>query len=91
MALFRKTKKEEVKETHTNGKVLRGVVTSDKMKDTITVEVLRYFKHGKIGKFIKRKKKYHAHDEGNTFNIGDKVEIKECKPISKTKHFTVVK
>lgn len=73
------------------GKTLQGVVVSDKMKDTIVVEVLRYFKHPKIGKFIKRKKKYHVHDAGNTKKIGDKVEIKETKPISKTKHFTVLK
>lgn len=87
---FKKDKNKE-EETEGNGKILSGVVTSDKMQDTIVVEVLRYFKHPKIGKFIKRKKKYHAHDAGNTFSIGDKVEIRECRPISKTKSFTVVK
>ena len=75
----------------TNGKVLQGVVVSDKMKDSIVVEVLRYFKHPKYQKFIKRKKRYHAHDAGNTKQVGDKVEIKECKPISKLKHFTLVR
>lgn len=78
------------KNNDTNKKTLSGVVVSDKMKDTIVVEILRYFKHPKYGKFIKRKKKYKAHDEGNTMKIGDKVEIIETRPISKTKHFKVV-
>ncbi|MCB9805708.1 30S ribosomal protein S17 [Candidatus Nomurabacteria bacterium] len=86
--------KKETTEKNTNtakGKVLNGVVVSDKMKDTIVVAVSRYFKHAKYGKFITRVKKYKAHDEGNTCKVGDKVEIKECKPLSKTKHFIVSK
>jgi len=85
------TKELETKEETTpKGKILRGVVTSDKMQDTIVVSVERYFKHPKYGKFIKAKKKYKAHDAGNTKKIGDKVEIQECKPISKDKHFRVI-
>lgn len=76
-----KTKKE---------KVLSGVVVSDKMKDTIVVKVDRFEKHPKYQKFIKRSKKFKAHDVGNTKKVGDKVEIKESKPISKDKHFVVV-
>lgn len=73
-----------------NPRVFSGVVVSDKMKDTVVVEVARYQKHPKYGKFINTHKKFKAHDVGNTKKIGDKVEIKECAPISKDKHFVVV-
>ena len=72
-------------------KVLRGVVTSDKMKDTVVVEVTRFVKHPKYKKYYKINKKYKVHDEGNTKKIGDKVEIISCRPISKDKHFKVIK
>jgi len=72
-------------------KVFRGVVVSDKMKDTVVVLIERYVKHPKYEKFIKSKKKFKAHDAGNTKKIGDKVEIEETKPISKDKHFIIVK
>ncbi|MBX4200463.1 30S ribosomal protein S17 [Candidatus Parcubacteria bacterium] len=74
-----------------SGKVLSGVVVSDKMKDTVVVLVNRYEKHPKYEKFIKRHKKFKAHDAGNTMKIGDKVDIVETKPISKDKHFIVLK
>jgi small subunit ribosomal protein S17 len=80
----------EQKNTST-GKLLKGVVTSDKMTDTVVVQVTRYFKHAKYQKFIKQHKKYKAHDKGNTCKIGDTVTIKETRPISKDKHFIVVK
>lgn len=73
----------------TRGKVLSGVVVSNKMKDTVVVSVERYEKHPKYEKFIKRRKKFKAHDLGNTKSIGEKVEIVESKPISKDKHFIV--
>lgn len=72
------------------GKVLTGTVVSDKMKDTIVVSVERYEKHPKYGKYIKHRKKFKAHDAGNTKKVGERVEILETKPISKDKHFTVV-
>ena len=72
------------------GKILSGVVTSDKMKDTIVVKVSRFVKHPKYGKFMTIDKKYKADDKGNTKKVGDKVEIQECKPISKDKHFKVI-
>jgi len=75
----------------TGGKVLKGLVVSDKMTDTIVVKVTRYFKHGKYQKFIKQNKKYKAHDAGNTCKIGETVSIKETRPISKDKTFIVVK
>lgn len=82
---------EKKNNTETKGKILSGVVVSDKMKDTVVVSVPRYVKHPKYGKFVKTQKKYKAHDEGNTLKVGDKVDIKETNPISKTKHFVIVK
>ncbi|HEY4516122.1 MAG TPA: 30S ribosomal protein S17 [Candidatus Paceibacterota bacterium] len=72
------------------GRIFSGVVVSDKMKDTIVVEVTRFVKHEKYKKYHKVAKKFKAHDAGNTKKIGDKVDIKETKPISKDKHFTVI-
>ncbi len=72
-------------------KTLSGVVVSDKMKDTIVVLVERYVKHPKYQKFINRRKKFKAHDAGNTRKIGDQVTIRETRPISKDKHFELVK
>ena len=72
------------------GKVLSGVVVSDKMKDTVVVEVQRFIKHPKYKKYYKVGKKHKAHDAGNTKKIGDKVEIREVRPISKDKHFIIV-
>ncbi len=71
-------------------KTLSGTVVSDKMKDTIVVLVERYEKHPKYEKFIKRRKKFKAHDVGNTAKVGDKVQIVETRPISKDKHFRLV-
>lgn len=75
----------------TRKKVMTGVVVSDKMKDTCVVLVERYIKAPKYGKYIKRSKKYKADDKGNTKKIGDKVTIEECAPISKDKHFRIIK
>jgi small subunit ribosomal protein S17 len=72
-------------------KTLNGVVVSDKMKDTVVVLVERYVKHPKYQKFINLRKRFKAHDAGNTCKIGDKVTIRETRPISKDKHFEVVK
>ncbi len=73
-----------------SGKTLSGVVTSDKMKDTVVVLVNRFVKHPKYGKYVSIHKKFKADDKGNTKKIGDKVTIMECAPISKDKHFKVV-
>ena len=75
----------------TTAKKFSGVVTSDKMKDTVVVLVERYVKHPKYQKFINLRKRFKAHDAGNTQKIGDKVTIRETRPISKDKHFEVVK
>ena len=71
-------------------RVLQGVVVSDKGDKTITVLVERRVMHPVYKKFIKRSKRYHAHDESNKISIGDTVRIRECKPISKTKSWEVV-
>lgn len=70
-------------------RVLTGVVKSNKMEKTIVVEVTRTVKHPLYGKVVKRFKKYNAHDADNTCEIGDVVEIAECRPLSKTKHMTL--
>lgn len=72
-------------------KKLTGTVVSNKMKDTVVVLVERYEKHPKYGKYVKSSKKFKAHDAGNTIKMGEKVTIEETKPISKDKHFKVVK
>lgn len=71
--------------------ILSGVVVSDKMKDTIVVLVQNYVMHPKYQKFQKKGKKFKAHDAGNTAKIGDNVKISECRPLSKDKHFILVK
>ncbi|GMQ95451.1 MAG: hypothetical protein BMS9Abin13_565 [Patescibacteria group bacterium] len=71
-------------------KVLRGVVVSDKMDKTVVVSADRFVKHPKYGKYIRRTKRYKAHDEKNEYKVGDKVRIEETRPISKDKTFKVV-
>ena len=74
-----------------NGKTLLGTVVKAAMKDTCTVAVERYVKHPKYEKYLKSTKKYLVHDAGNTAKVGDKVEIRETRPISKNKHFTLAR
>ncbi len=71
-------------------RVLQGTVVSDKGDKTVTVLVERRVMHPVYKKFIKQSKKYAAHDEANTFKVGDTVQIEECRPISKSKRWTVV-
>ena len=70
-------------------KALVGVVTSDKMNKTVVVTVQRITRHQLYGKVMKVNKKYKAHDEDNTAKIGDRVRIRECRPLSKDKKFFV--
>ena len=75
-------------------KVLRiqtGSVVSDKMNKSATVLIERKVKHPIYGKFVKKSTKLHIHDENNECGIGDTVQISECRPISKTKSWTLVK
>jgi small subunit ribosomal protein S17 len=71
-------------------RILVGTVVSDKTDKTVTVLVERKVKHPLYGKIIRRSKKYHAHDEDNTYHTGERVRIEETKPISKTKSWTVL-
>ncbi len=68
-----------------------GIVISDKMQKTVTVLVEKVKRHPLYKKTIKVRKKYHAHDERQECKVGDKVLIEECRPISKTKKWRVVK
>ena len=70
---------------------ITGEVVSNKMDKTIVVMGERKVKHPLYGKFIRRSTKYHAHDENNECNIGDTVMIKECRPLSKSKTWTLIK
>jgi len=74
----------------TNPRILTGIVTSNKADKTVTVKIERKVKHPLYGKVIKRATKVHAHDENNTASIGDVVSVKECRPLSKTKTWTLV-
>ena len=71
-------------------RILTGTVVSDKGDKTVVVKVERKVKHPLYGKIIRRSKKYHAHDEGNTFKEGQTVRIEECAPISKLKTWKVI-
>jgi small subunit ribosomal protein S17 len=74
----------------TSPKKLTGKVVSDKMDKTVVVNVNRYVAHKKYGKYFKIDKRYKAHDENNTYKVGDTVVIEECRPLSKDKTFTVL-
>ena len=71
-------------------RILQGVVVSDKQDKTVVVRVERQIMHPVYRKFVKRSKKFAAHDENNQFKVGDKVSIVESKPYSKTKTWTVI-
>jgi small subunit ribosomal protein S17 len=72
-------------------RTMQGRVVSNKMDKSITVAIERMVKHPIYGKFVKRTTKLHAHDETNECGLGDTVEIRECRPLSKTKSWTLVK
>ncbi|GLR19326.1 30S ribosomal protein S17 [Portibacter lacus] len=67
-----------------------GVVTSNKMDKSITVSVERKLQHPIYGKFVKKSKKFMAHDEKNECNIGDLVKITETRPLSKSKRWRLI-
>ena len=71
-------------------RILQGVVVSDKMDKTVVVKVERRVMHPIYKKFIRRSKKYAAHDELNQFKVGDVVRILECVPVSKSKTWEVL-
>jgi small subunit ribosomal protein S17 len=71
-------------------RIMQGVVVSDKMDKTIVVKIERKIKHPLYKKYIRRSKKYAAHDEANVAKIGDIVRIRECRPLSKRKHWEIL-
>jgi len=71
-------------------RILQGVVVSDAQDKTVVVRVERRVAHPVYKKFIRRSKKYSAHDETNSCKVGDSVRIEECAPISKTKSWVVI-
>ena len=71
-------------------RILTGIICKATNKKTVVVEVERTFKHPIYKKYIKRSKKYHAHDETDALSVGDKVMIEETRPISKLKTWKVV-
>ena len=71
-------------------RILSGTICKSTNKKTVVVEVERTFKHPIYKKYIKRSKKYHAHDETDALRVGDKVMIEETRPISKLKTWKVI-
>jgi small subunit ribosomal protein S17 len=74
-----------------SGRTLIALVISNKMEKSATVMIERLVKHPLYGKYIRRSTKLHIHDAENACGIGDKVMIEECRPISKTKSWRLVK
>ena len=72
------------------GKTFEGTVVKAAMKDTVTVSVDSYVKHPKYQKFMRHSKKFLVHNPGNTVQVGEKVTIRETRPISKRKRFIIV-
>ncbi len=77
-------------ETRNLRKERTGVVVSNKMEKSVVVAVEIREKHPIYGKFVKKTKKFHAHDENNTCGIGDTIRIMETRPLSKTKRWRLV-
>lgn len=71
-------------------RILQGTVTSNTNDQTVTVLVERRFTHPVMKKTVRNSKKYRAHDENNTFKVGDQVRIQECAPKSKSKRWEVI-
>src|SRR5947209_3813676 len=82
---------EKVESNRGKRRVEVGVVTSDKMSKTRRVEIPRLVKHARYGKYIRRRTICHVHDEQNESRQGDTVEIMESRPLSKTKHWRLVR
>ncbi|CBL43957.1 30S ribosomal protein S17 [gamma proteobacterium HdN1] len=78
-------------EQQTTARTVTGRVVSDKREKTITVLIERKVKHPVYGKYVRHSTKLHAHDEDNACAIGDLVTIQECRPISKSKFWNLVK
>lgn len=91
MANAEQTQGAAVKRPKSRRRELVGVVTSDKMTKTRVVVVERRLAHRKYGKYLTDRQKYKAHDERNEYKTGDRVVIRESRPLSRDKRWTVVK
>ena len=87
---MKKTDKKEIKEVVEKGKVLKGVVVSDKMDKTVVVAIADRVAHPLYKKIVKRTYKLKAHDELNQCGVGDRVRVMETRPLSKDKRWRVV-
>ena len=74
-----------------NQRRMQGVVVSDRSSKTITVRVSHRFPHPKYGKMVRQDRKVHAHDEAGEAHVGDTVEVVECRPMSRTKRWRLVR
>ena len=77
--------------TRNQRRTIEGTVVSDKMQKTITVLVERTFRHAKYAKFVREQKRYHAHDEKGEARVGDRVELRSCRPLSRLKRWSLVR
>jgi small subunit ribosomal protein S17 len=77
-------------ETAKSIRTITGTVTSIKMDKTVVILVERKVPDPVYGKIVKKRTKYYVHDEKNTCKLGDKISFKECRPLSKTKHWELV-
>ena len=77
--------------TRNQRRTIEGTVTSDQCAKTITVQVERTYRHPKYKKYVRKMARYHAHDEKSEAKPGDRVEIQSCRPLSKTKRWTLVR
>jgi small subunit ribosomal protein S17 len=75
----------------TQRRTMEGIVVSDRMTHTITVKVTRSFRHTKYAKIVRKAKKYMAHDERDEAKVGDRVEIVECRPLSRNKRWRLLR
>ena len=73
------------------GRVVNDTTKAGRMQKTVVVEVVRRYRDPVYGKYVKRSTKFHAHDENNECSIGDLVTIEECRPISKSKFWRLVR
>lgn len=80
-----------MEQSSTAGKTFEGVVVKASGKHTVSVLVERYVKHPRYGKYMRRSQKFLVHDPEDKATVGEKVVIRESRPISRRKHFVLVK
>jgi small subunit ribosomal protein S17 len=76
---------------HLVGRVVNDTTTAGRMQKTVVVEVVKHFRDPVYGKYVKRRKRFHAHDEKNEYRTSDLIEIRESRPMSRTKRWVAVR